>query len=98
MPGHCELPRRECGTRPEHQSPINSVAASLQRFTGNPSPLVSGAPWWDTSGALAYKALQADAVDRRRLSEPSGPVRLITTSRHMDVNCQGAMRNRQSCR
>ena len=39
-------------TWPEHQL-AGRVAASLQRFTGNPSPLVSGTPWWDTSGALA---------------------------------------------
>lgn len=39
-------------TRPDQQGPVRSVAASLQRFTGNPSPLVSGTPWWDTSGAL----------------------------------------------
>ena len=39
--------------RPEHQGPVCSVAAILQPFTGNPSPLVSGFPWWDTSGILA---------------------------------------------
>jgi hypothetical protein len=36
-----------------HQSHISNVAVSHERFAGNPSPLVSGAPWWDTSGALA---------------------------------------------
>ena len=34
----------------------------LRRFTGNPSPLVSGASWWDTSGALARPC----ACTRRR--------------------------------
>jgi hypothetical protein len=49
------------GTAPlnqEHQGPVGSIAASLQCFTGSSSALVSGAPWWDTSGALPYKALQ----------------------------------------
>jgi hypothetical protein len=70
MPRSCELLRWVATTRPEHQGPVSNVAASHQRFIGNPSPLVSGAPWWDTSSALAAAA---DAVDRRRLSKPSSP-------------------------
>jgi hypothetical protein len=49
-------------TRPEHRGPVTKAAVVLQRFTGNPSPLVSGAPWWDTSGALAQPCAAADAV------------------------------------
>jgi len=29
---------------------IEAEHVTLARFTGNPSPLVSGALWWDTSG------------------------------------------------
>jgi hypothetical protein len=35
------------------QGHTSNVAVSHERFAGNPSPLVSGAPWWDTSSALA---------------------------------------------
>ena len=55
---------------------VGRVAAALQRFAGNPSPLVSGTLWWDTSGALAQPYAAADAVDRRRFSKPSCPARL----------------------
>jgi len=64
-------------TRPEHQGSVGNVGARRQRFTGNPSPLASGAPWWDTSGGLAQPCAAADAVDRRRLSKASCPARLI---------------------
>jgi hypothetical protein len=78
--GHAEaLPGGEVGqcTQREYQGRVGTVAASLQRFTGNPSPLASGAPWWDTSGALAQPCAAADAVERPRLSKPSWPARLI---------------------
>jgi hypothetical protein len=42
---------------------------------GNPPPLVSGAPWWDTSGTLAAAA---DAVDRPRLS--TGAADLVSSA------------------
>jgi len=64
-------------TQPEHQASVGNVAARLRRFAGNPSALVSGAPWWDTSGALAQPCAAADAVDRRRFSMPTCPARLI---------------------
>ena len=69
----------EVGAEPsqDHQGPVGRVAATLQRFTGNPSPLVSGAPWWDTSGVLALLGAAAGAVDRRRFVKPSRPARLI---------------------
>jgi hypothetical protein len=38
-------------TRPDKRGPAGRVVAILQRFSGNPSPLVSAAPWLDTSGA-----------------------------------------------
>ncbi|MGQ0595069.1 MAG: DUF4440 domain-containing protein [Gammaproteobacteria bacterium] len=61
--GKIDLPALRVGevggcTRAEHQGPVGRVAA-VQRFTGNPSPLVSGVPRWDTSCALAYNALPA---------------------------------------
>lgn len=43
-------------TRPEYRGPVGRVAATLQCF-GNPSPLLSGAPWWGISSALFYDAL-----------------------------------------
>ena len=47
------LRTREVGgcAQPKHQGPVASVAVCHQRFTGNSSPLVSGAPRWDISGA-----------------------------------------------
>jgi hypothetical protein len=44
--------------RRAHHGPVGTVAASVQRFTEDFSPLVSGAQWWDHSGALTYNALQ----------------------------------------
>jgi hypothetical protein len=49
------LARRVVAPGQSSRSPVGSVAASLQRFTGNPSPLVSGSPRRDTSGALAQR-------------------------------------------
>ena len=71
---HFEVPRvRDV----EHQGSRRRVAATPRRFTGKPSPLVAGARWWDTLGTLAQLCAAADAVDRHRLSKPSGPARLI---------------------
>ena len=53
---HAQAPRvGEVGgrTRAEHRRPVGNIPVSHQRFTGNPSPLVSAARRWDTSGALA---------------------------------------------
>jgi hypothetical protein len=77
MSGPCELARSVPVPGQSTRVPSIGVAVSLSRFTRNPSPLVSGVPWWDTSGALARPCAAADAVDRRRLSKRSGPARLI---------------------
>jgi hypothetical protein len=92
LPTGSGLPIRPAGgevchcTRRDHRGRAGRLAASLQRFTGNPSPLVSRAPWWDTSGALAQPAAAADAVGRPRFSKPSWPARLILFrwATHMD--------------
>jgi hypothetical protein len=60
-------------THAARQGAVGRVATTLQRFTGNPSPLVSGSPWGDTGGALAQPCAAADAVDRRRFSKASSP-------------------------
>ena len=46
-------------THQVHRGPVGKGAANPQRFTGNPLPFVSGAPWWDTSGVLAQPCAPA---------------------------------------
>jgi hypothetical protein len=82
------LPRWAAAPSQEHQGPVGRVATTLQRFTGNASALVSGAPWWDTSGTLAQPGAAADAVDRRRFSKPSCPARLILFRWAAKAGCQ----------
>ena len=55
-------------TRPKHQGPVSNVAVSHQHFTGNPSPLVSGATWWDTSGA-SNDSFKRNATSGVRLTQ-----------------------------
>ncbi|MGI8425569.1 MAG: hypothetical protein ACR2M4_03030 [Actinomycetota bacterium] len=66
-------------TQPKRRGPVGNVTVNLQRFTGNPSPLVSGAPWWDTSSALA-QCVAADAVDSPSLFQAplSGAADLVS--------------------
>ena len=51
--GHVQAPRLAMWAAPlsqAHRGPVGRVPASLQRFTGNPSPLVSGSDWWERLG------------------------------------------------
>ncbi len=54
----------------EHPGPVRRVAAALQRLTGNPSPLVSGAPW--ERYAIRCEALSPDAMAVERLVREKG--------------------------
>jgi hypothetical protein len=75
--GPCAVGEAGRRIRPEHRGPVGSVAASCKLFTGNASPLVSGAPCWDTSGALAQPCAAADAWIDVRFPKASCPARLF---------------------